>query len=390
MRTITALAALAALTAAAPAHAECDAKQLTKDLAEASPVSMPKVFVKLADCDAGAAKAAAPAAMKRALPGDEGATMAVAALRVGAPEAVASWISAMQVDQRSDVLDGLASQCAAEQPVADFFADAKSREGDQFWKDRWYRGLASCRSPRIQAILEEAISTNGNNSALASDRALYFAVLEVYARNLGAKAVPRLEALVTETADEKEKRIVVSAFADAANVGDAAGMNGEAAMAAVEALKRLGPTLGGSVVEQARDTLLALGADELARQFAQHRWPERRSDGKYTYLAVAHELVTCKNGKKQGYLHYGDVVEPGAVWPADLQSKLVETLRAKWRLDAADKCKGTAEMAYEITSEPVAGEAEASEWLEGQRKVFTSKVAGFDKTDEVEEPAINL
>src|SRR5690606_703284 len=131
---------------------------------------------------------------------------------------------------------------------------AAQREGERFWKDGWYRGLGDCRSEGVQQLLTDAISGDGAGSAFASDRALWSAVLEVYARNLGADAVPRLEQLVAEIEDEGEKRLVVSAFADAANVGDSAGIDAGAAKAAVEALERLGPGLPGTVVDQARNT----------------------------------------------------------------------------------------------------------------------------------------
>lgn len=389
MRIVHALTALAGLAVAAPAQAQCDSRALQRDLAEATPVSVPSAFLALVRCDEGAAKKAAPKAITRALPGPDAGEAAAEALRIGAADAVQSWIGSIPAAQRAQTLDGIAARCAAAPAVADFFVAAASREGERFWKDGWYRGLGDCRTEGIQALLSEAVSGDGARSAFASDRALYFSVLEVYARNLGADAVPRLEQLVGELGDEGEKRLVVSAFADAANVGDPAGTNPEAAKVAVEAIERLGPNLPGTVVDQARNTLLALGAEDLANRFVQHRWPERLTDGRYTYAATVQELVTCKNGKQQAFLHHGLVEEPAARWPNDLQGSL-EAVLGKWKTNTAKKCKGTAELAYAMSPEPLADDAAAKAWFTEQQEAFGKKTQGFGKTSDVPQDAVRL
>lgn len=382
MRSILALTALVTAAAwATPAQAQCDSRALQRQLTDATPVSVPGAFLALARCDEAAAAKAAPKAIGRALPGPDAGEAAAMALRIGARPAVESWIAGIPAAQRAQTLDGIAARCAAEPAVADFFAAAAQREGERFWKDGWYRGLGDCRSEGVQQLLTDAISGDGAGSAFASDRALWSAVLEVYARNLGADAVPRLEQLVAEIEDEGEKRLVVSAFADAANVGDSAGIDAGAAKAAVEALERLGPGLPGTVVDQARNTLLALGAEDVANRFVRHRWPDRLQDGAYAYPAAVQEIVTCKNGKQQAVLHHGLIQDDATRWPADLQASL-EGVLGKWRSNTAKKCKGTATYAYAMASEPVADDAAAKSWFDAQQKDFAEKTKGFQKTSD--------
>lgn len=388
MRSILALGLISALAYSAPALAQCDTRALQRELTDATPVSVPNAFLALARCDANAARNAATRAFPRALPGPDAGEAAAAALRVGASQAIESWVAGIPAAQRAQTLDGIAAQCAEEPAVADFFVRSAQREGDRFWKDGWYRGLGDCRVEGIQQLLSAAVD-DGAGAEFSRDRALYFSVLEVYARNLAADAVPRLEQLVTELDNEGEKRLALSAFADAANVGDSRGSNTEATQAAVQAIERLGPDLPGTVVDQARNTLLALGASDLADRFVAHRWPDRLNDGRYIYAAAVEEVVTCKNGKQQAVLHHGLVEEPARRWPTDLQASL-ESLLGGWQTNTAKKCKGTAEFEYAITSEPVADEAAAQAWISERKEAFAKKTGGFHKASDTSQGRLRL
>ena len=162
------------------AWAQCDAKQLKSDLAEASPVAVARVYLKLAECDADAALETAEEAVPRLLSGDEGNQAAVAALSVGAEAPVSKWVDGLEPDQRSATIDYLGRKCKDEPKVAAFFVSAHTKLGETFWKDRWYRGLADeAGHSRGRADLEAVVHRAELAHRRLSDRVELFArVLE--------------------------------------------------------------------------------------------------------------------------------------------------------------------------------------------------------------------
>ena len=370
---------------AAAMAADCDLSTLRADLDAASPVAVPRAYLALAKCDPDAARDTAEAALARTLAGRDGNDAALAALDVGAHGPVAEWMGTLQSGERTTTIDFLGKQCAEHPEVASFFAASFEREGKDFWEQRWYRGLSDCRSDAVRSTLEAALGDSHIQER--ANRGLYFGLLEVYARNLKADALPTLTEALEANAGDKDASLVVRAFADAANVGQLGGMDAEAAKAAREALVTLAPKLNPDVIDTVRDTLRALGDDTASERVVRHRWPELYS-GSYTYLAVAHELATCKNGKQQAVFHYGDLTEPGERFPNTMAADLESTLTRAWGLDLAAKCKGEGELTVEMTTQPISGESEASDWLETQRKAFDAKVDGYSKIDEsAHEPA---
>jgi hypothetical protein len=363
---------------------DCDAKQLSKDLHEASPVAVARVFVKLAECDPETAEREAAFAMTKTLYGDEGMQAGLAALSVGGQAAVLDWVDGLEDHHRSETVRWLGAQCGEEPKVASFFLTARQAKNDVFLSNRWYAGLGSCRTPEIAAMLTEMIE--GDQGARAADRAQYFGLLEVYSRNLGVEAIPTLRDMATSLGDPMEVRLILSAFGDAANVGS--GINVEAAKAAIDAIRILGPQIPAGAADSARDILLSLGDEDLANQFAGYRWADRKTDGKYTYYAKAVERFVCKNGKEQAVLHHGMVVEDGTHWPDALQMDLQGFLTEAWELQAAAKCKGEGTITVEMTSEPLAGEAEVEGWLESRVKAFEQGAEDLDKSEVVVQESV--
>lgn len=379
----TALAGDAETTAA---PAACDAKALQKEMTDASPTAVPGVYVKLAACDPAAAKAASGDAFKRILAGSAANEAAIAALGAGAGETVRTWVAGLEPSDRANTLGWLGEQCKDNAHVETFFVDAQGALGQKFWDDRWFKGLADCRTPKIRTVLQAQVSSQAKPQA--GDHSVFVSVLEVYARNVGVAALPTLSDLVAKVNDEELSTYIVSAFADAARVGSG-GTDAEAANKAVTELQKLGPTLKPKAVEQARQTLLALGAEQAADSFARYRWPERLADGHYRYRVVAVEKATCKNGKSQSLFHYADFTEPGNQWPEQIQALLPEKLDAEWKLEAAEKCRGTGTLDVFVPAEPFKDEAEATAWLEEQRKTWKSSV-GAATAKETAHPAFKM
>jgi len=272
----------------------------------------------------------------------------------------------------------LGGHCQTNPAVERFLVESKGELGESYWKERWHRSLVECRTPAVQALLQEAFD-GSEAGKLCKDRYRFYGLLEVYARNLRDGAIPALTTLAGELEDEEDLVNVLNAFSDAANVGGSEGTDPEVADQLVAVLAGLGEKLPPRAVEQARTTMVALGAEEEADRLARYRWPERRVDDSYRYAAVAIEDVTCKNSKRRAVFHRATFSEAGNMWPAQLEELLPDKLGYEWQLVAAEKCKGTEEIRIAMPAEPFADDAALEGWFDEQLEAFERSTAGYDK-----------
>jgi hypothetical protein len=141
----------------------------------------------------------------------------------------------------------------------------------------------------------------------------------------------------------------------------------------------MGPELPTEAIDQARDTLTALGSPDVASTFAKYRWPKRTVSGAYHYQAAAQEIVTCKNEKKFANFHYGEFTEVGDLWPNEISERLEEVLKQKWELThLTEKCKGSLELEVSLIAEPLPSSQDTKEWL-GRYKAAFKENAGEAK-----------
>jgi hypothetical protein len=205
----------------------------------------------------------------------------------------------------------------------------------------------------------------------AGDRTRFFGVVEVYARNLGKDAIPTLERLLSELENEEELTYVVNAFADAAQVGGLEGQNVETTQLAVAAIVGMAPQLPPKAIEQARTTLLSLGAEAEANALAGARYQDRMVDGKLQYGVVVVETAVCKKGNQMVGVHMGVLEEAGHAWPDQITAQ-VDGASYSWEYDmaASRKCKGTSQNTVFITSQPVTGEDLQSFFDEKRQEVI--------------------
>jgi hypothetical protein len=370
------------LTALAGAQ-DCDADALTKEMEEASPIAVSLIFTKLSACDVDAAANQTEPALQRLVADRDSHPAVKAMIEVGEGEQVRGWLAEVEPSDRSQLVAYLGQQCAGSKPVEAFLQSSHAALGPQFWDQRWHRGLADCRTEGIQGLLTSALD-DPNVGRTAKDRAKFIGLLEVYANNLGAAAIPTLVEQVKATDNANEIGLLLSVFVDAANVSSG---NTEAAKQAVKEIVTLAPDLPANAAPQARTALDALGAPDEASGFAQYRWPDRRIDGVYRYTAVATEIATCKNGKQYGVFHFGDFTNTGTRWPDQIAETLETTLTEQWSMTLADDCGGTGEIAVQMTEEPFAGDTEArKDWIGRELKSFQAQTDGFKKATDQNEP----
>ncbi|MED5371525.1 MAG: hypothetical protein VX899_10955 [Myxococcota bacterium] len=352
------------LALSAPVQAQdCNVRQAQADLKAATPTSVPAAYSALAECDAGAAKKAAPDALEKVLAGKEGNAVLKTAVQVGADAAALEYIEGLQSDERSKAVASLGTACNASEHVADFLTATAESKGDAFWTERWYRSLAECRNPGVQELLQSEIDKP------VSDQTRFFGVLEVYSRNLGADALPTLKRLLGELENEEELTYVVNAFADAAQVGSLEGVNAETSGKAAAIIVEMAPQLPPKAVEQARTTLLSLGAEAEANKLAGVRYQDRMVDGQLRYGVVVVETATCKKGDTQIGVHMGVLTESGAAWP-DQVAESVDAASYGWDYELAGsrKCKGTSENTVFLSAQPVEDDAALQAFWDEQRQ----------------------
>lgn len=378
------LALLAAIALSPNVQAQdCDAKQLKKDVTEASPMGLPGAYTKLAECDPKAADALTSDVFSRALVGNEGNQILQTAISIDADTLARDWVNGLQSDERSRTIAALGDACGkGNEKVGVFLAETEKALGDAFWTERWYRSLAQCRTPEVQELLRKEVQ---NPSA---DRTRFFGVLEVFCRNLGKDSVPYLKSLLITIKDAEELTYIVNAFADAARVGSMEGQDADATAEAVKAIIEMAPQLPARAVEQARTTLVTLGAQAEADALAAVRYADRLdASSQLHYGVVVLEETTCKKGNSWLGVHHGELIEGGGMWP-DQVAAAIEGASLSWSYPQAKKCKGTSSNTVLLAPSPQT-EEQMKAWRDEQRQDIKKRKA--DKTTEYdEETALSL
>lgn len=379
--------ALALLLSTPTLAQDCDVRSLSRQLKDAPPIRIADHFLALAECDDGAARRVAKATVPRILPGDRAAAALVEAAHLGAETAVREWLDRSEPDVRSRTIDAIGRRCEADpDKVSAFLVSSADALGDAFWEQRWYRGLGSCPTEPVRALLTQGL----DHPKVGRDvrpRTPFYGVLEVYARNLGAQALPTLTELVSAPHDDRDAVTLVNAFADA---GGAAEREPDPSRreAAAQALIQAVPGMPREAVERARGVLNALQAPDQASSIARHAWPQAWNDA-YTWAVALTEVVTCRNGKVDVYLYTGLARDEQGRWPDEILPRLEDAARAAWPVDGAARCRGTSTFELATPGVPVTQEA-AQTFLQERRAGLDDVAPQARRTRVVEPPAFTL
>ena len=366
--------------------ADCDSDALVAQIEESSARSVAQVFVDLVACDEELGKNSIEPVFSKMMTGGKAHDAVVEALRLSAMNEVSTWLQGLESYERSEVLAQLGEACNTSKPVEAFFVHVQENLTATFWKDRWYRGLSQCRTEAIGSLLKSRVEAGRDGL----ERSQYFGIVEAFARNQKSGAIELLQKMGTSTEDEEELTYLMSAYADAADIGSKKGMDEKAAELVVNAIVARASTLPPRAIEQARATLLSLGAEQEAAALAQYRWPERKQDGQYSYGVAVVERAECKNGKKYAYLHYTVFQEKGLLWPDEIKPLLSEKLVFEWEINTAERCKGTGEIAIAMPQEPFSNEKASEDWVQEQKDAFKSSTGGLDKIKEMHRDTFTL
>jgi len=371
------------LTAAAFAQ-DCDVAAMSKEILTAGPHEAAPMFVRLATCDATAAKKVAGSVVPTLIGEEDGFKAAVAAIESGAGAEVMTWMASLQRDEQSRAVRAYGKSCEASSAVQAFLLSAESELGGQFWSDRWYRALTECRSEAITGLLAQKVG-----SGAGEDRSAFFGVVEAYAINAGEGAIPKLVELVEAEQDLEMQINLVGAFTDAAQAGTVSGLNAQIAEKAADAVRKLADGLSPKAVDKARLTLQVLldekGSDELVTL----RYKDLLQDGgQLLYGTVVFEKATCKNGKESLRYHVAQANDPGQTWPDQIEEKVKEIAGLNWDLNLAERCKGDGEVLYAVPDAPFANKEAMRKWFKEAIRANIS--AESKKTARVDHDPINL
>ena len=353
-------------------EADCDMRALAKETLKAGPTQIASAFTALAACDEGVARNAAPKVFDAMVSGPDAREAILAGIKVGSHAEVLDWLGRQEPDVFSRAVSKLGTHCEKVPEIGAFFTFAHETKGMDFWVERWHRGMGDCRVPEVRELLGKAV--DGAEVGRASrNTTQFYSLLEVYARNLGADAVPKLEEFLASAADEKDAVALVSVLSDAANVGGSGGPDAASTKAILEALDRLAPKLPAKSIDTVRTTLASLGKEDASSKYAQYRWPDAFS-GQYKYGLSVTEDITCKNGTKRALLHHGVITEKGVMWPDAVSARVNDDVGRKWTLDNARKCKGTSDLKIELTPLPLGVEESEADW---NRRILETFRDGF-------------
>lgn len=364
--------------AGAPAEAgPCAAPALAKEIAEGTPDAAAAAFTTLARCAPAAAKKEAPKAWARIVQGEPSDQASVAAIEIGAADAVATWLGGLQSDERARAIKALGQACAGSAPVQGFFIERAGKLGEDFWNQRWYRALEACPAPEVQGLLVAQLEKG------AADRARWGGVLEVYARGQKGAALPTLSALLSKNTDAELQSIIIGALGDVARASQGAADAQAVQTAAVDAIKAGAAGLQPRAIEQARLTLTALGDEQGADKLAEVRFADRaQADGSHRWGLVVMESATCKKDKLQQRVHVGTAAEPGNTWPDQMKARVEPSMGVKWPMDLIKACKGEGKVEIYVSPEPLKSDEALKAWNEEQVKALIKpdmKVPRFDR-----------
>ena len=358
------------------AAATCDVKGLQTSFANTSPASAGKVFAELAACDPAAAKAFAPTAFAKIIAGEAADAALMAAISVGATENVRTWISSREPDEKSSALKMLGGSCD-KSGVPTFFTDSAKSLGDKFWSEGWYSGLSTCRDPGVQDLLRGVVMS-------PKIEARYFTVLSIYSRNVGKNAIPVIKTLLEQHSEPELATNLISALADAAG-GDTS-----ARSLAISTILEVAPKLPTQALNQARITLIGLGAEAESDALVAVRYGSvLQADKSLLYGSVILDVATCKKGDTKVEVHVVQVSDGGHTWPDQLLERVKTQAGSSIALDLGDRCKGTSTPEYIVSTEPFKDVAAFQAWADEQVKAAENKYAE-SKPKRIDDPAIKI
>ncbi len=323
---------------------DCDSAALTQSLADASPVTVARKFNALAQCDDAAASGQLAQAFERMLYDRDAVGVLQYAIGHDQPQTVLDWVADLRSDERAGAIAGLGVACAGDENIANFLTSTRDLLGDQFWSHRWYRALTECRYDSVRELLTEEIEASEANH----DN--YLGLLDVWARNLGPEALPRLREMVLNESDPEIQSYIVNAFGSTARPGSVYEGSDAAALAAATAITEIAPSLSMDGLRQARPVLEALGAMEASASLpGAHFESSMWSDGRLHYGVLVVDSARCSRGRIRIGVYVSEFVEAGSRFPEQVAEQALSFMETELGpFQEYENCRGGEGLPLEV------------------------------------------
>jgi len=362
---------------------DCDSSALTQSLNDASPVTVARKFNALAECDDSAAGAQLSQSFDRMLYDRDAVGVLQYAIDHDQSQMVLDWVADLRSDERAGAIAGLGVACANNENVANFLTSTRELLGEQFWSHRWYRALTECRYDSVRALLAEEIENSGANH----DN--FYALLDVWARNVGPEALPRLKDMVVNESDPEIQGYIVNAFGSTARPGSVYEGSEEAISAASTAITEIAPSLSIDGLRQAIPILEGLGAMEAAASlpgahFASSMW----DDGLLHYGVLVVDSARCSRGRIRIGVHVSEFTESGTRFPEQVAQQAPDAMHdALAPFQEYENCRGGEALPLEIivSESPLVSSDVMAAWVEAKLAEIQSREPWrFERYDEAQ------
>ena len=360
---------------------DCDSVTLTQSLVDASPVTVARKFNALAECDDSAASRHLEDAFERMLYDRDAVGVLQYAIGRDHSQMVLDWVAELRSDERAGAIAGLGVACASDENIANFLTSTRDTLGDQFWSHRWYRSLTECRYDSVRALLTEEIERSEANHGN------FLGLLDVWARNVGPEALPRLREMVASESDPEIQGYIVNAFGSTARPGSVYEGSEAAALAAATAITEIAPVLSIDGLRQAIPVLEGLGAMEAAASmpgahFASSMW----DDGLLHYGVIVVDSARCSRGRIRIGIYVAELTESGTRFPEQVLQQAPEAMHDDLApFQEYENCRGGEALSTEVivSESPLVSEDVMAAWVDAKIAEIQSREPWrFERHDE--------
>jgi hypothetical protein len=344
----------------------CDA-QLAK-IATLTPETAAAAYKDLAACDKSAAEANFNRYLEKAT--DSDTLLALMTAAIDADTWKPAWTSLSKItsyDARDEVARRVGESCTTSPKVVSFLQGAYFGLRDLEFQ-QWDDAFATCTDPGLIAWMDKTVAAPPDK--MFDDK--YDALLGVYAKTRKGDALPALTKAAQKAAAAGPFDSILAKMGDAVvpSLGETPdpALQEKLTSSLVEVAKGIPAEKARSVANQ----LVNSGQDEAAAKLLPTIYPGRAQGGAYLYGGAAVEAGDC-GGKKQAYIHYATVSEPGKRWTI---LKDIEAPMRAGKAKLGKSCTAEGDWSVVHTPEPVTAGGDVEAWVKTLEKEWAGK--GYD------------
>lgn len=281
-------------------------------------------------------------------------------------------------EARDEVANAVGAACETQPKVVAYLQGAYFGLRDIEFQ-QWDDAFISCQDPQLTVWMDKQVRTP---PAKHFDEK-FVNLMAIYVKKQKVDALPTLTAAAITAADKGPFDAVLFKMGEAVapEMGESISPDNQARLEAalVEVASKVDKEKAKSVASQLANS----GSDAAAAKLLPVLYGDLAVKGVYTYGAASIESGDC-GGKKQAFIHYAAVAEPGKRWT--ILKDLEEPLRAE-KPKAAKSC--TVESPWPVlhSPTPVAASGGVDDWVKGVETDWEGK--GYE-VKLVKEKAITL